>query len=166
MPRVSLIVAIALAVAACDRDAWSPRAEQARLTQDRAVALTAHLETLPGVTRASVLLDDAPADPLAPPAPDPAPRASIVLVLAPAADPDATTAAARAATLASVRDLADHDLVITARTTPAAAALASVGPFEVSPRSRGPLLATLAAALALIALLAAWIAITGARRRR
>lgn len=150
-------------LAACDRDAWSPRAEHARATRDLAASLAAHLETLPGVTRASVLLDEARPDPLAPPAPSPPPRASIVLAVT--GDPDAITAAARTAALASIRGLTDAHLVVTARPTPSTT-LASVGPFDVAPSSRAPLVATLAGALLLIAALAGWIAITGARRRR
>ena len=59
------LVVIALLVG-CDADAWSPRAEHDRATARRAVDLATHLDTLPGVARASVVLTVPFSDPLAP----------------------------------------------------------------------------------------------------
>jgi type III secretory pathway lipoprotein EscJ len=152
---------LAIALVACDGDAWSPRAERERAAKERAAELAAHLETIPGVAEASVVLDLPYADPLAVEAPAAPPRASVVLALEPGAD---TAAAEVAATRAVAGAIAGAEVtVITAAPAPGEA-LVAVGPFRVAAGSRTPLLAALAAALLAIAGLAAWIAIAGYRR--
>ena len=155
-----LVLAVLL-VAGCDGDAWSPRAERARAEAERAEALAAHLETLPGVKAASVVLELPISDPLAPPAPPAPPRASVVLALAAGADPDATEAAARAAVAGAIDGV---NVTVVSAASAAGEELVAVGPFRVAAGSRAPLLAALAAALLAITGLAVWIAALAYRR--
>jgi type III secretory pathway lipoprotein EscJ len=136
----TLVVVLAL-LAACDGDAWSPRAEHDRATARLAAELAAHLETLPGVREASVVLTLPFADPLAADAPSHPALASVVLALEAGADPAGAEYAARAAVEAAVAG---------ARVTVLAAA-------EEKAAAPGRYRAALAGALAVIAGLALWI---------
>lgn len=163
-----LVLAIALAALGCDGDAWSPRAERARAESERAAALAAHLETLPGVREASVVLELPISDPLAPPcAAVPCTarqsRASVVLALDPGADPAAAESAARGAVAGAIAGAA---VTVVTAAPPPSESLVAVGPFRVAEASRVPLLAALAAGLLAIAGLAIWIAVAGYRVRR
>jgi hypothetical protein len=149
VPRLLLIV-LALC-AACDPDAWSPGAERERAERRRVETLAAHLETLPGIEQASVMVTP--------------PRASVVLALEPGAaapDPDAI----RRAVTAAIDGVDPAAIEIAAAGPPPRDPVVSVGPFEVAAGSRGPLIATLAGGLVVIAGLAGWIALVGVRRYR
>jgi hypothetical protein len=128
---------------------------------DRADAdlLRTQLAALPGVHRAEVVLRRPVRDPLATAAPAPT-TASLVLVVEDRADRARLEASARA--LARTFVEVEPTIVIDARVE--SADLAKVGPFTVDAKSKGPLKATLAAALTIIAALASWIA--WARRPR
>ncbi|MCB9571019.1 MAG: hypothetical protein H6709_02915 [Kofleriaceae bacterium] len=89
-----------------------------------------------------------------------------MLRLAPGGDADRAADAARAAVVATVPGLRADAVAVAAAAPPAAAALARVGPFRVTAGSRPALLATLAAALVVIAALATWIATLLYARRR
>lgn len=151
--RSAFVLAIVLASCQGPED-WSPAAEHRRESAQRAAALATHLETLPGIAHASVILDEPVADPLAPPAPAAPPRASIVLALAPGAHADTATADARRAVTAALPALDDAHLSIIAAPAPAA------------PRKPDRLLVPLAIALAVIIGLAGWIAVIQLRHRR
>jgi hypothetical protein len=144
MPAMRWLALVIFLCAACDGDAWSPRAEHDRATTRRAAALADHLEALPGIEHASVILYLPIADPLAPPAVASIPTASVILELEPGADSDAITEDARAATVAAIPDA--EVKVVTAGPLPKAA-----------PAPSGTMRAALAAALAVIAALALWI---------
>lgn len=163
---IRVLWVIGLALAACDAGAWSPAADRERRLERRAAELSAHLAALPGIARASVVLDAPAPDPLAPPAPAAPPRASVVLALAPGADPAAAEAAARRALAGAVAGLDDAHVTVVVAAAPAGDALAAVGPFRVAASSRTPLIVALAAGLVVIAALAAWIAAWGWRQRR
>ena len=145
------LVVIALLVG-CDADAWSPRAEHDRASARRATELATHLEALPGVARANVVLTVPFSDPLAPRCHAPQgtnrpavpctaghERASVVIELEPGAD--------RAATEALVRDAAADVEVMVVAAPPLAARAPEAGRWR----------ALLAVALAVIAGLAVWI---------
>lgn len=158
-------LALALLVACGGADDWSPEAGQRRALAASAETLAVHLETLPGVRDASVVIDAPLADPLGPAAPAPPPRASIVLALADGADAAALERAARDAVAGAVVGLDPAQVTVASAPAPRPPR-SRVGPFEVAPGSRAPLVATLALALALIAGLAGWIAWTAIRQRR
>jgi hypothetical protein len=147
VPRLLLIL---VALCACDPDAWSPGAERERAERRRVETLAAHLETLPGVARASVMATP--------------PRVSVVLALEPGAAVD--DAAIRRAVVAALDGVEPGAIEIAAAAPPAGPPVVSVGPFEVAEGSRTALTATLAGALVVIAGLAAWIALVGLRQRR
>jgi hypothetical protein len=137
MSAMRWLVVIALLVG-CDADAWSPRAEHDRATARRATELAAHLETLPGIARASVALDAPYADPLAKPSPTPPPVASVVIELEPGAD--------RATTETLVKAVVDGEVMVLA-----------AAPLARPATAAGPWRGLLAVALAVIAGLAIWI---------
>jgi type III secretory pathway lipoprotein EscJ len=161
VPRLLVAITLALALAACRDDAFAPPAEaHARADGRLGETLAAHLAELPGVEAASVVVRTPRTDPLAPATGAPAaPSASVIQTLEAGADAEAVTAAATAAVTAAVPALDAAAVTVTASEPPAAAAAAmtKVGPFEVSERSRGPLLAALATALVAIAALASWV---------
>jgi len=106
------------------------------------------------VVRSEIVLDRAVADPLSTAGPTPA-RASLVIVVDDRAD--------QAGIARTARDLV-HVLAPAVEPTIVVEVgairpdLARVGPFTVEAKSKGPLRATLAVALAVIAALAGWIA--------
>ena len=87
MPAMRWLAPVIFLCAACDGDAWSPRAEHDRATTRRAAALADHLDAIPGVAHASVILNIPIADPLAPPSVAPPPTASVILELEPGIPP-------------------------------------------------------------------------------
>jgi hypothetical protein len=159
--------AIALvALVACTARVDGPSDDHAARDRAAAVELAAHLTALPGIARASAIVHTPFADPLAPPAPAAArTTASIAIAIAPGMDAARVSRDAR--TLATAALGADSaDVTIAVEAAPDAPALATVGPFTVAARDRGALTATLVAALAIIAALAAWIAAMQLRQRR
>lgn len=121
--------------------------------------LTAQLAVLPGVARAEVVLTRPVRDPLSTAAP-PSPTASLVIVVDDKTDTARLSATARALVRA-IAPTAEPTIVVEVGAT--RAELSSVGPFIVEQSSKAPLKAALAAALALIAALAGFIAWTSRR---
>jgi type III secretory pathway lipoprotein EscJ len=155
--RRALLVLV-LVLGACNAHVDSPADEHAAGDRARGAALAAQLQTLPGVARASAIVETPFADPLAPDTHAP-PSASIAIAAATGADPAAIERDARRLAAAAIH--ADPAAIAVAiEAPPAAPELARVGPFEVSARSKTALTITLVGALALIAGLAAWIAWT------
>jgi type III secretory pathway lipoprotein EscJ len=116
--------------------------------------LAVQLQELPGAIRADVALHRPVTDPLAQKT-SPA-SAAIVLVVDDRADRAALEATARKLARATAPEIPDPQIAIALGAT--RPELARVGPFSVDARSKHALQATLAAALALIAGLAGWIA--------
>ena len=167
--RLLIAALAAAALAACAVDDRLPPSPQAAATADEArlgERLRAHLEQVPGVARASVVVHVPPLDPFARTAAAPAPaaaRAAIVLATGPGADPALLGDAAVTAGRALLGPDADVQVQI-APPPPPTPALVRVGPFRVAPSSRGLLVAVLATALALIAALSAALALALYRR--
>lgn len=134
----------------------SPAMTQARRDADRARALDAQLRALPGVVAARSLVRTPVDDPLAPAHRD-APATASIAIHAEASRAAALTDEARRLAGAALPDVdAAHLTIVVAEAAPQG--LATVGPFQVAPTSRGPLRATLAAVLGLIIALAGYIA--------
>ncbi len=156
------IVALALALAACAPVVDGPAERRRALDREDGARIAAQLAALPGVVRAEAVVRRAVRDPLAP-APAGPDAASIVIVVDDRADRAAIAGAAR--TLArAIAPAAEPAIVVEVGAI--RPRLAKVGPFTVEAASRAPLQGVLAAALALIAGLGAWIGWTARRRRR
>ena len=155
MRAAQLAALLALRVAACAPAVDGPAERQRALDRDDADRLAAQLAALPGAVRAEVVLHRGVVDPLAP-APSPPGAAAAVVVVDDRADRDAVAAAARRLVHAAAPELADASIAVELGAT--RPTLARVGPFIVDARSKAALVATLAAALALIAALAGWLA--------
>lgn len=145
-----------LALAACAPTVDGPAERQVAADRDDAARLTAQLGALPGVVRAEVILHRPARDPLSLAAPA-APTASLVIVVDDRADRPQIAASARTLVRA-VAPAAEPAVVVEVGAR--RAELAKVGPFTVEAASRGGLRATLALALAAIAVLAGWLAWT------
>jgi hypothetical protein len=143
---------------ACAPVVDGPAERQRAADTSDAARVTAQLAALPGVVRAEVLLRRPAADPFAKPAPA---AASLVIVVDDQTDRAAITAAARALARAAAPEIEPVIVVEQGAVRPA---LAKVGPFTVEAGSKTPLKAALGIALALIVALAAWLAVTSARR--
>lgn len=148
------ILALALALAACAPAVDGPAERRRALDREDGAQLTAQLAALPGVVRAEAVVRRPVRDPLAPARPE-VEAASIVVVVDDRADRASITEAARTLARALVPEVAAPAIVVEVGAR--RPSLAKVGPFTVEAASRAPLRATLAAALALLAALAAWI---------
>lgn len=151
-----------------------PTATQERALMHHAVAgeLTRTLEAVDGVLEARVHVVLPVRDPLSPAdAPRPGPKASVLLRVA--GEPPIGAEDVKRLVAGAVKELRPKAVsVVVARGIPrpragagAAAAMASVGPFNVAPGSRTPLLATLVATLALVLVLAAVVVLLVRRNR-
>jgi hypothetical protein len=147
-------VAALLTAAACAPAVDGPIEKQIALDRADSARLTAQLAALPGVVRAEVILHRPARDPLsvAPPAPG---TSSIVLIVDDATDRGRTEASAISLSRALAPDI-EPTLVVEVGAT--RAKLAKVGPFTVEAASKPALKGALAIALAVIALLAGWVA--------
>jgi hypothetical protein len=157
--RRGIVVAIVIALGACAPTVDGPVERQRTIDREDADRLATQLGALPGAVSASVTLHRAVRDPLSGTSSS---AAGVVLLIV---DDAANTAElARTATslfAASAPDVpAPTVQVVVGAHRPA---LASVGPFRVEDRSAGPLKIALAVALAVIAALAGWIAISARR---
>ena len=164
LAHVVALVALVL-VSACDlRGALPPDPAAIAVADDqrRAALLRAHLEALPLVTGASVVLDRAPPDPLAR-TPHHAPPAVAIALVAPV-DIDTARLDALARTAARALLGADARISVAILPAPDRPALARLGPFTVAATARAPLLALIAGALVLIAALALALTLLLARR--
>jgi hypothetical protein len=167
--QISLLP-LALAIAACAPVVDGPAERQRALDREDGARLAAQLAVLPGVVRAEAVVRRAVHDPLAPgraastaSTAAPAAAASLAIVVDDRADRAAIAGAARTLARAIVPAAAPAIVVEVGAIRPR---LAQVGPFTVEAASQAPLKATLVAALALIAALAAWIAWTALGRSR
>ena len=162
---VAVVVALALALGACRVDDAMPPTPAAAATDAEARAaarLRDHLRAVPGVADASVVVAITPADPFAR---DQAPRPPrVALAVATTAGADTAVIGDAAVSAARVALGADVDVQVQIAPPPQAPRLVAVGPFDVSERSRGPLLVTLALALAALGGLAAALALALYRR--
>jgi type III secretory pathway lipoprotein EscJ len=160
--RRAIVLALAVAGVACDRDLVPPprAAHDARDDAD-ARRIEVQLAAVPGIAAAHAIVRRPFRDPLVRTTTPPVPAtASILIVVDPRADRAAVTATATDLATAALPDVAPaaiRQVVVPAAAT-ATLASASVGPFDVAPGSRRPLIATLVVALVAILALAGWTA--------
>ncbi len=145
---------LVLALAACAPQLDGPIEHQRALDRDDAARLAAQLAELPGAVRADVTLHRPVTDPLTR---QTAPAGGAIgIVVDDRADRAAITDAARRLARATAPEIPDPAIAVEVGAT--RPELARVGPFTVEAGSKHGLVAALAAALAVIALLAGWIA--------
>jgi hypothetical protein len=152
-------LALGLALAACAPIVDGPAERQRALDREDGARLAAQLAALPGVVRAEAVVRR-PARDLLAPGPAPPAAASLAITVDDQADRAAIERAARTLAGAIAPGAAPAIVVEVGAVRPR---LARVGPFTVEAGSRAPLKAACAAALALIAALAGWIAWTARR---
>lgn len=152
--RWILVLGLVAASAACAPQIEGPVERQR--TADRADAdhLARQLAALPGAVRAEVTLHRPVADPLTD-ATTP-PSAAIVVIVDDKADRRTITRSAIALVRGTAPEIPEPEIVVELGAT--RPVLASVGPFTVEARSKQQLVGVLAAAFALVAALAGWIA--------
>lgn len=150
------------AIAACAPTVDGPLERQRAIDRADADQLASQLAALPGALSASVTLHRAVRDPLA----DTSTRAAAVVLLV--VDDAADRTELARTTTALVTGAAPEIPSPTVQIVVGAhrAELADVGPFRVDSRSAGALRIALAVALAAIAALAGWIAISARREPR
>lgn len=158
--RVALVVVAVLCVG-CAPTVDGPVEKQRAADTTDAARLTTQLTALPGVARAEVVLTRSVRDPLSTLTP-PHPAASVLLVVDDRADRPHLEATAKTLT----RALAGIEPVVVVEVGVHRPALASLGPFTVTASSKPALKAALAVALALVVLLASWLAWTLRPQRR
>lgn len=145
----------------------TPTEEKARFLDALGAELGAHLERLPGVLDASVLVTTPAEDPLAPTGATRAPSTASVLVRTRPGQVPPAEADVQRLVAGAVEGLAPAQVSVVTVAAPAppddGAPFASVGPIRVARASRGALLGLLGGALAVIALLGAWL-FAGERR--
>jgi hypothetical protein len=139
-----------------------PAERQREADRADAARLTAQLSALPGVVRAEVMLRRPAADPLAVTPAGP-PATSVVLIVDDRADRASLTTTARTLAKAVTPAVEPAIVVEVGAERPV---MASVGPFRVDEKSRTPLRAVLAIILALVLVLATWVAYREHQRRR
>ncbi len=163
---VALLATAALGSACSIEDALPPSPAAAARAADDALGrrLRAHLIALPMIADAEVVIERAPPDPLARTPAVATPSVTIALVADADAPVDRLDGLARAAARTLVGD--DARTAITILPVHRRPTLARLGPFTVAASARGPLLAVIAGALAVIAVLAAALTVVLARRRR
>jgi type III secretory pathway lipoprotein EscJ len=151
---VRAIVIAVLVVTACAPTIDGPLETQRAADRDDAVRVAAQLAALPGAVRADVTLRRPIVDPLTQ-VTSPASAAVLVVV-----DDRADRAAIARASVALVRGTAPEILepAIVVELGATRPQLVEVGPFTVEAGSRRRVVATLAAAFAVIAALAGWLA--------
>jgi hypothetical protein len=159
---VQIFLALALALAACAPVVDGPAERQRALDREDSARLAAQLSarTTPGSAEAVVRRPVR--DPLAPGPAAPA-AASIAIAVDDRADRAAISAAAQTLARALAPQTAPAIVVQAGEPRPT---LARVGPFTVEAGSQAPLKLALAAALAVIAALAAWVVRATLRYRR
>ena len=145
----------------------TPTEEKARFLEALGAELGAHLERLPGVLDASVLVTAPADDPLAATGATRTPStASVLLRTRPGQVPPAEADVQRLVA-GAVEGLTPASVSVVTVASPATpddgAPFASVGPIQVARASRGALLGVLGGALAVIALLGVWL-VAGERR--
>lgn len=141
-------------LACCAPALDTPADQQRALDREDSTRLATQLAELPGAVRADVTLHRPIVDPFTHAA-TPA-SAAIVIVVDDRADRAAIADAARRLAHGTAPEIADPTIAVEVGAT--RPELARVGPFTVEARTKTALVATLAAALALIAALAGWLA--------
>lgn len=142
-----------LVVIACAPQIDGPLEQQRSRDAADAAALAAQLGALPGAVHADVTLHHAVTDPLGA---SQRAAAAVVVIVDDKADRAAIDRSTRALLHGTAPEIADPQIAIEVGAT--RPELATVGPFTVEARSKGRLVALLAAALGLVAALAGWIA--------
>jgi len=146
--------ALLILLAACAPDIAGPVEHQRAVDREDALVLAKQLGDLPGAIRAEVALHRPVTDPLAQKTTPGS--AAVVIVVDDKADRAAIEASARTLVHATAPDIATPEIAVALGGE--RQELARVGPFTVAARHKNALQATLAAALAIIAGLALWIA--------
>ncbi len=159
--RAVRLLGIAIAITACAPRVDGPVERQRAADHVDGDRLAQQLAALPGAVSAHVTLHRAVADPLTTTPPVPS-SAGVLLVVDDEADRAAVARAATALVRAAAPEITSPEVIVEVGAH--RPALATVGPFTVEERSRGPLRAALAIALAAIAGLAAWIAVRERQR--
>jgi type III secretory pathway lipoprotein EscJ len=149
-----LLMLVVFALGACAPAIDGPIEQQRTADRHDADRLASQLATLPGAVRAEVTLHRPVIDPLTE-ATTP-PSAAVLVVVDDKADRRAITRSAIALVRGTAPEIPEPEIVVELGAT--RPTLASVGPFTVEARSKSRLVGVLAAALATIAALAAWIA--------
>jgi type III secretory pathway lipoprotein EscJ len=139
---------------ACAPQIDGPVERQRAIDRDDGTRLAAQLAQLPGAVRAEVTLHRPTVDPLTQSV-TPA-SAAVLVVIDDKADRRAVTRSAIALVRGTAPEIPEPEIVVELGAT--RPTLASVGPFMVEQRSKSKLVGVLAAALATICVLAAWIA--------
>lgn len=149
------MIAITIALAgACAPVVDGPVEQQRTVDRDDATRLAAQLAQLPGAVRADVTLRRPTTDPLSQAATPGS--AAVLVVVDDRADKTAITRSATALVRGTAPEISEPAIVVELGAV--RPRLAHVGPFSVEASSKGRVVGALAAALAVIALLAAWIA--------
>ncbi len=153
--------ALLILVAACAPEIGGPLDHQRALDREDSIHLAAQLSQLPGAIRADVALHRPVTDALAQKT-SPA-SAAIVIVVDDHADRAAIADSAHKLARATAPEIPDPEIAVALGA--ARPELAHVGPFTVEASSKRALQGALAAALALIAALAAYVAVQARGRR-
>ena len=145
---------VVLALSACAPTIDGPVEQQRAIDQNDATRLGKQLSQLPGAVHADVTLRRPAIDPLTQAAtPD---SAAVLVVVDDAADRDAVIRSAIALVRGTAPEIAEPAIVVELGAT--RPRLATVGPFTVEARSKSRVVGVLAAAFAVIAALAGFIA--------
>lgn len=158
--RTSRGIVVAVVLAACAPTVEGPVERQRAADREDGDRLALQLAQLPGAVSAQVTLHRAARDPLGVAPASPASAAALIIV-----DDQANRAAITQSATTLVRAAAPEITApaILVEVGVVRPTLAKVGPFTVEAASKAKLKAVLAIALALIAGLAGWIAITSRR---
>lgn len=156
------MVVLALVLVACAPAIDGPVERQRAVDRDDSVRLAAQLAQLPGAVRADVTLHRPTIDPLTQAA-SPG-SAAVLVVIDDQADRRAVTRSAIALVRGTAPEISEPAIVVELGAK--RPRLASVGPFTVEAGSKGRVVGALAAAFAVIALLAGWLALRERSRLR
>lgn len=150
-----IAVAIATVLGACtDELLPSPEAVTARSNAALATQLDRQVQVLPGVVTVRTLITRPSNDLLAPPL---TPQKAHVSLAVDARTSNPAELTRNVRTLAAAV-IVDAEITVVLSTEPPSAAFAKLGPFEVAPHSRRPLLFALGGGLVLIVALGGFIA--------
>ncbi|MDB4958065.1 MAG: hypothetical protein JWO36_5634 [Myxococcales bacterium] len=145
----------------CAPQVDGPVEQHRAVDRDDADRLARQLAELPGAVRSQVTLHRPVRDPLGTEPPGPA-SAAVLVVVDDQADRAAIERSARALARGTAPEIADPSIVIEIGAI--RPVLAQVGPFTVEQHSKSALVAALSIALAVIAVLAGWVAWRERRR--
>ena len=148
------MLGVVVIAAACAPTIEGPVERQRSADRADSDRLAAQLAALPGAVRAEVTLHRPVTDPLTD-ATTP-PSAAVVVIVDDQADRRTITRSAIALVRGTAPEIPEPEIVVELGAT--RPVLASVGPFTVEARSKQSLVGLLAAAFALVAALAGWIA--------